>query len=47
MSVVLYIRKTISLFFEYDTPRYVHINSKKVGTFSRLIELSILAYIIG
>jgi P2X purinoceptor 4 len=43
----VYLRKTVSLFFEYDTPRYVHINSKRVGVFSRIIQLILIGYIVG
>ena len=39
--------KAISAFFEYDTPKIVHIKSKKVGFVNRLIQLAILAYILG
>ena len=34
-SYVTWARKGVSLFFEYDTPRIVHIKSKKVGVISR------------
>jgi len=37
----------ISVFFEYDTPRIVHIESRRVGVISRLVQLAILSYIIG
>ena len=37
----------IGLFFEYDTPKIVHIRSKKVGIINRLLQLIIIAYIIG
>ncbi|XP_012942306.1 purinergic ATP P2X4 receptor subunit 1 isoform X1 [Aplysia californica] len=40
-------RSALGVFFEYDTPRIVHIRSKKVGLFNRFLQLSILAYIIG
>ncbi|KAG1653487.1 P2X purinoceptor 4 [Nymphon striatum] len=33
--------------FEYDTPKIVHIKSKKVGFLNRLIQLAIIGYIIG
>ena len=33
--------------FEYDTAKIVHIKSKKVGVINRLIQLLIIAYIIG
>lgn len=39
--------KAIGVFFEYDTPKIVHIRSKKVGIINRLIQLAILGYIIG
>ncbi|XP_070573245.1 P2X purinoceptor 4-like isoform X3 [Ptychodera flava] len=32
---------------EYDTPKYVHIKSKKVGLINRLFQLCIIAYIVG
>ncbi len=37
----------VGAFFEYDTPKIVHIRSKKVGVINRLVQLLILAYIIG
>ena len=33
--------------FEYDTPKFVHIKSKKVGVVNRLVQLAILGYVIG
>lgn len=33
--------------FEYDTPKYVHIKNKKIGVIYRLVQLAILAYVIG
>ncbi|XP_052073580.1 P2X purinoceptor 4-like isoform X2 [Mytilus californianus] len=39
--------KAVGVFFEYDTPRIVHIRSKKVGVINRLIQLIIIAYVIG
>ncbi|XP_077164206.1 P2X purinoceptor 4 [Paroedura picta] len=33
--------------FEYDTPRIVLIKSRKVGLMNRLVQLAILAYVIG
>ena len=39
--------KAVSIFFEYDTPKIVHIRSKKVGVINRLIQIVLLAYIIG
>ncbi|KAL8558176.1 hypothetical protein ACOMHN_064995 [Nucella lapillus] len=40
-------RSTFSVFFEYDTPRIVHIRSKKVGIFNRLVQLMIIGCIVG
>lgn len=42
-----YIRTGIGIFFEYDTPRIVHIQSKKVGVINRFIQLCIIGYVIG
>ena len=42
-----WVRKGLSVFFEYDTPKVVHIRSKKVGVTSRLVQGCILAYIVG
>uniref|UniRef100_A0ABM5F2P9 P2X purinoceptor n=1 Tax=Pogona vitticeps TaxID=103695 RepID=A0ABM5F2P9_9SAUR len=36
-----------SCLFEYDTPRIVLIKSRKVGLMNRLVQLAILAYVIG
>ncbi|XP_044296546.1 P2X purinoceptor 4 isoform X2 [Varanus komodoensis] len=36
-----------SFLFEYDTPRIVTIKSRKVGLMNRLVQLAILAYVIG
>ncbi|XP_061459031.1 P2X purinoceptor 4 isoform X2 [Rhineura floridana] len=36
-----------SFLFEYDTPRIVLIRSRKVGLMNRLVQLAILAYVIG
>nr|XP_034953777.1 P2X purinoceptor 4 [Zootoca vivipara] len=36
-----------SFLFEYDTPRIVLIKSRKVGLMNRLVQLAILAYVIG
>jgi len=33
--------------FEYETPKIVHLKSKTVGVINRLIQLTIIAYIIG
>jgi len=47
MSPPAVISSALSVFFEYDTPRIVHIRSKKVGLINRLLQLIILVYIIG
>ncbi|KAF5911734.1 hypothetical protein HPG69_015712 [Diceros bicornis minor] len=36
-----------AFFFEYDTPRMVLVRNKKVGVVFRLIQLVVLAYVIG
>ncbi|KAH9525641.1 P2X purinoceptor 4 [Bulinus truncatus] len=36
-----------SFLFEYNTPRIVHIKSKKVGIINRFLQLGIISYIIG
>ncbi|XP_053376258.1 P2X purinoceptor 4-like isoform X1 [Mercenaria mercenaria] len=41
------VSKVISVFFEYDTPRIVHIKSKKVGIINRFLQLCIIGYVIG
>ncbi|XP_076435092.1 P2X purinoceptor 4-like isoform X2 [Babylonia areolata] len=41
------VRSAFSMFFEYDTPRIVHIRSKKVGVLNRLVQLTIIGYIVG
>ena len=40
-------RKGVAVFFEYKTPKIVHISSKSVGVISRLVQGIILTYIIG
>lgn len=47
ISCSTWLRRAISVFFEYDTPKIVHISSKKVGVISRLVQSLILSYIIG
>lgn len=42
-----YLRKGIAVFFEYDTPKIVHIRSKSIGIVNRLVQLAIIGYIIG
>lgn len=34
-------------FFEYDTPKIVHIRSKTIGIINRLVQLAIIGYLIG
>ncbi|XP_046564647.1 P2X purinoceptor 4-like isoform X2 [Haliotis rubra] len=41
------VRSAVSLFFEYDTPRIVHIKSKKVGIINRFLQLCVISYVIG
>ncbi|XP_055957799.1 P2X purinoceptor 4 isoform X2 [Patella vulgata] len=41
------VRSALSVFFEYDTPRIVHIRSKKVGIINRFLQLAIISYVIG
>lgn len=33
--------------FEYNTAKIVHIKSKKIGVLYRLVQLIIIAYVIG
>jgi P2X purinoceptor 4 len=40
-------RESVNSFFGYKTPKIVHIKSKKVGILNRLIQMSIIGYIIG
>lgn len=42
-----YCDKICSVLLEYDTSKIVHIKSKKVGLINRLIQLAIIAYVIG
>jgi P2X purinoceptor 4 len=41
------ISRVFGVFFEYDTPRIVHIRSKKVGVINRFLQLCIIGYVIG
>ncbi|XP_041348951.1 P2X purinoceptor 4-like isoform X2 [Gigantopelta aegis] len=41
------VRSAISVFFEYDTPRIVHIKSKKVGFVNRFLQACVIGYVIG
>lgn len=42
-----FVESLSSFLFEYDTPRMVLVRNKKVGLTFRLIQLVVLAYIIG
>ena len=43
-----YISNALSdFFFEYETPRQVLVRNRRVGVVCRLIQLGVLAYIIG
>lgn len=42
-----YLKKGASVFFEYDTPKIVHIRSKSIGVVNRIVQLVIIGYIIG
>jgi len=37
--------KAVAALIEYDTPKIVHIQSKKVGVINRLLQLLIIVYI--
>ncbi|KAL4223867.1 Receptor for ATP that acts as a ligand-gated ion channel [Mactra antiquata] len=39
--------RVLGVFFEYDTPKIVHIRSKKVGVINRFLQLCIIGYVIG
>ncbi|OQV17891.1 P2X purinoceptor 4 [Hypsibius exemplaris] len=41
------VRGGLGRFFEYDTPKIVHIRSLRVGILYRLVQLTIIAYIVG
>jgi len=38
--------KAFAAFIEYDTPKIVHIQSKKVGIINRLLQAVIITYIV-
>ncbi|XP_005988644.1 P2X purinoceptor 1 isoform X1 [Latimeria chalumnae] len=42
-----FVDRVLTFVFEYDTPRMVLVRDKKVGVTFRLIQLGVLAYIIG
>lgn len=44
---VSFVGLLVGILFEYDTPKFVHIKSKKVGVLNRLVQLGIVGYIIG
>jgi len=37
----------VGAFFEYDTPKIVHIRSKKIGILSRSVQACVIAYVVG
>ena len=39
--------KGVAVFFEYDTPKIVHIKSKRIGIMSRVVQILIISYVIG
>jgi len=41
-----YARRGVGIFFEYDTPKIVHIRSKSIGIINRIIQLAVVSYII-
>lgn len=40
------LKKGVSVFFEYDTPKIVHIRSKVIGIVNRIIQAVVIIYII-
>ena len=40
-------QKGVGVFFEYDTPKIVHIRSKKIGILSRSVQACVIAYVVG
>jgi len=40
------VTNAIAAFIEYDTPKIVHIQSKKVGVINRLLQAAIITYIV-
>ena len=40
-------QKGVGAFFEYDTPKIVHIRSKKIGILSRSVQACVIAYVVG
>ncbi|KAK7481559.1 hypothetical protein BaRGS_00027208 [Batillaria attramentaria] len=47
MALPKVVNSAFGVFFEYDTPRIVHIRSKKVGVINRFLQLVIIGYVIG
>ncbi|XP_013384595.1 P2X purinoceptor 4 isoform X2 [Lingula anatina] len=41
-----YLKGALVSFFEYDTPKIVHIKSKKVGLLNRTVQLAVILYIV-
>lgn len=42
-----YLTKGVSVFFEYDTPKIVHIRSISIGIINRVVQFAIIGYILG
>lgn len=47
MTALEWAQAGLASFFEYDTPRIVHIRSKKIGVLSRFVQLCIIGYVVG
>ena len=47
MTALDWLQTGVASFFEYDTPRIVHIRSKKIGVLSRFVQLCIISYVVG
>ena len=43
----LWVQQGVGTFFEYDTPKIVHIRSKKIGILSRSVQACVIAYVVG
>lgn len=41
------LKKGLSVIFEYNTPKVVHIHSKSIGVLNRVVQLVVIGYIIG
>jgi P2X purinoceptor 4 len=44
---VLWVQQGVGAFFEYNTPKIVHIRSKKIGILSRSVQACVIAYVVG